>query len=163
MGGRAAWHRSAAQVTNLGTLWCRTGLVPAGMPTRQSRPFLVFCKIRKNANQFRSSAQQAQHQNGDLADGTSGAPGAPHEDTCASVHFPTLSGVFCDRSTGALHGHSLPAQNQLLILRHAHCHQLALIRTWSNQFLEPTAETCNKTPYSLTAWQHWQDRRLTAL
>lgn len=53
-----------------------------------------------------------------------------------------------------------PAQSQLLILKQCHCHQLALIRTWSTNFLEPTAETCNHSPYALTTWQHWQDRHL---
>lgn len=125
---------------------------------------LLYCKkIPASSDQMRPGPA-AQDQNGDLADGTYGAP---REDTCASPHFSTLPRYpgYCATLGLELHtGHSLPAQSQLLILKQCHCHQLALIRTWSNQFLELTAETCNKIPpSSLTAWQHWQDRRLAAL
>lgn len=43
-------------------------------------------------------------------------------------------------------GHSLPAQSQLLILKQCHCHQLALIRTWSTQFWNPRQKPAIKYP-----------------
>lgn len=146
----------AAQVTNLGDLMVLDGLVAAGMPPRQSRPFLVFCKYGTYCTVLQKylpvqikcdPAQQPRTRTETWPTGTSGAP---HEDTCVSPHFSKLPRYPGYSATLVLElhtCHSLPAQSQLLILKQCHCHQLALIRTWSTQFLEPTAETCNKMPH----------------
>lgn len=154
----------AAQVTNLETLWCWA------VYRQQTCPLPIKGRSWCSANTCTAHlgmrpGPAAQHQNGDLAGATSGAP--PLGDTCSWAHVSTLPKVSIQGIRGILRPVDwsctqcgpLPAQSQLPILKQCHCHQLALIRTWSTQFLEPTAETCNNnTPCGRTAWQHWQDR-----
>lgn len=151
-----------------GNLVVLGGLPAADMPPANQRPFLVFCKYLsctpRDATWPSSPAQERR------LGATSGAPQLG--DTCSWPHFSTLPKVSTQGIRGILRPVNwsctqcgpLPAQSQLPVLKQCHCHQLALIRTWSTQFLEPTAETCNNnTPCGLTAWQHWQDRHSTAL
>lgn len=143
----------AAQVTNLGDLVVLDGLVAAGMPPRQSRPVLVFCKYGTYSPAKKYLPVQIKC---DLAQQprtrtrTETWPRGHEEHHTRILVLGRISlrcpGYSATRRLELHKCHSLPAQSQLLILKQCHCHQLALIRTWSTQFLEPTAETCNKIP-----------------
>lgn len=165
--------------SNLGwNLVVLDGLVAAGMPPRQSRPFLVFYKyLPRYCALYVLCAALQEYQpvqiKCDLAQQamtrTETWPKGHQEHhtrgyLCFAAFPYAIRGILRPLDWSCTLVILLPAQSLLLILKQCHCHQLALIRTWSTQFLEPTAEACNKMPpSSLTAWQQWQDRHLAPL
>lgn len=88
----------APLLTDQGRSWCSANNLP-----RYCAVCTMCCTAKIPASSDQMRLGPAGHdQNGDLAEGTSGA--SPYEeDTCALPHFPTLSGVFCDPWTGAAH------------------------------------------------------------